>query len=204
LAGKRAAKRALLKELNLPVNDTRPLIGIVSRFAEQKGLDLVVGIGGWLAAQDTALVVLGSGDSWLEQAFRTLAEAHPDKIAVRIGYNDALSHRIEAGADMFLMPSRYEPCGLNQIYSLRYGTPPIVRRTGGLADSVDSTTGFLFDALTPEALQAAITDALVAFQNGPAWNQRILRGMAMDYSWDASAQAYRELFQARRTITEFA
>ncbi len=112
---------------------------------------------------------------------------HPKKLAVRIGYSDALSHRIEAGSDMFLMPSRYEPCGLNQIYSLRYGTVPIVRATGGLADTVDSGTGFLFEEFAGYALEAPITRALQAYSNRASWTERMQRGMVKDYSWNASA-----------------
>src|SRR6185369_2045373 len=137
----------------------RPLLGIVSRFASQKGFDLVEAIAPELAEMDLAMAVLGSGDSHYEQVFRGMAEAHPEKFAVRVGYDNELAHRIEAGADIFLMPSQYEPCGLNQMYSLRYGTVPIVRATGGLDDTVDETTGFKFREYTPEALLAAIGEA---------------------------------------------
>jgi starch synthase len=203
LTGKIPCKRAVLREMGLPENLDRPLIGIVSRFAEQKGFDLILGIAEWLMQQDVALAILGSGDIPLQDAFRALAAEHPQKIAVRIGYSDTLSHRIEAGSDMFLMPSRYEPCGLNQIYSLHYGTVPIVRATGGLADTVDTGTGFLFEEFAPEALQAAIVEALGAFSNRTAWRERVQRGMAKDFSWDASAQAYRDLYQSHGTVTEF-
>ena len=152
LSGKLASKKALLAGDGLAAECQRPLIGIVSRFADQKGFDLVEGIAAWLADQDVALVALGSGQKKFEDMFRELAALRPDKFAVRIGYDDALSHRIEAGADMFLMPSQYEPCGLSQIYSLRYGTVPIVRATGGLDDTVDESTGFKFVEYTPEAL----------------------------------------------------
>jgi starch synthase len=202
LSGKLACKGALLREMGLPEHDARPLIGIVSRFAEQKGFDLILNIAQWLMGQDVALAVLGAGDVDLQDAFRGLAVLNPKKLAVRIGYADALSHRIEAGSDMFLMPSRYEPCGLNQIYSLRYGTVPIVRATGGLADTVDSGTGFLFEEFAGYALQGAVTRALQAYSNRTAWTERILRGMAKDYSWNASAQAYRELYQAHHTVAE--
>ncbi len=202
LAGKLACKRGLLREMGLPDNDARPLVGIVSRFAEQKGFNLILEIAEWLMQQDVALAILGSGDISTQDAFQALAAQHPTKLAVSVGYSDALSHRIEGGSDMFLMPSRYEPCGLNQIYSLRYGTVPIVRATGGLADTVDSSTGFVFEEFTGEALRGAITRALAAFSNRPAWTERILRGMAKDYSWNASAQAYRELYQAHHTVAE--
>jgi starch synthase len=203
LWGKHLAKRALLAEMGLPDNESRPLIGIVSRFAYQKGLDLVGGIAPWLATQDVALAVLGSGDAGIEGMFLALAAQFPDRIAVRIGYDDGLSHRLEAGADMFVMPSRYEPCGLNQIYSLRYGTVPIVRATGGLADTVTPETGFLFDDFSASALQTAVEEALVAYRDPAAWRKRMTLGMVQDFSWDASAMAYRDLYQAHTTTTEF-
>jgi starch synthase len=172
----------------------RPLIGIVSRFAHQKGMDLALGASLWARA---ALVVLGSGDAGLEASFRELAEWYPDRCAVRIGYNDGLAHRIEAGADMFLMPSRYEPCGLNQIYSLRYGTVPVVRSTGGLADTVESDTGFKFAEATSTELAAAVEEASEAYRDREAWMKRVRLGMAQDFSWDVSAKAYRELYAKR-------
>lgn len=202
LAGKLACKRALLSEMGLPTEDDRPLLGIVSRFAEQKGLDLVASLGPWLAQQDVAMAVLGSGDAATEAIFQDLAAAYPHKFAVRLGYDDGLSHRIEAGADMFLMPSRYEPCGLNQIYSLRYGTVPIVRSTGGLADTVDSTTGFVFGPISTDALQGAIAEALAAFPNREAWTNRVIAGMSHDFSWNASALAYRDLYLAHHTVSD--
>ncbi len=196
LSGKRLAKRALLKALKLLPDMKRPLIGIVSRFASQKGFDLVEAIAPELAERDLAMAVLGSGDSRYEQMFRSMAEAHPEKFAVRVGYDNELSHRIEAGADMFLMPSQYEPCGLNQMYSLRYGTVPIVRATGGLADTIDETTGFKFDEYTPAALLAAIDQALAAWQYPDQWQERMRRGMAKDFSWDVSAAAYQRLYRS--------
>lgn len=198
LAGKRACKRALLEEMGLPLDLERPLLGVVSRFADQKGMDLVVeAFSGIAPFGDAALVALGSGDAALETSFRELALMWPEQCAVRIGYDEGLSHRIEAGADMFLMPSRYEPCGLNQIYSLRYGTVPIVRATGGLADTVDSDTGFKFRAATAAALSAAVEQALEAFQDREAWSRRMRLGMAQDFSWDASAKVYRQLYARR-------
>ena len=196
LLGKRFAKRALLGEMKLPLNEKRPLIAIVSRFAEQKGFDLVAAIAPELAEMDLAMVVLGSGDPRSEQMFRTLAEAHPQKFAVRIGYDNGLAHRIEAGADMFLMPSQYEPCGLSQMYSLRYGAVPIVRATGGLEDTVDETTGFKFREYTPEALLDVIRQALAAWQDRKLWLERMRRGMAKDFSWDASAAGYQRLYRS--------
>ncbi len=196
LSGKRSAKKALLKEMGLPDDQARPLIGIVSRFAGQKGFDLLEQVAEWLGDQDVALAVLGSGEAGYEQMFRSLAGAWPDKFAVKIGYDDGLAHRIEAGADMFLMPSRYEPCGLNQIYSLRYGTVPIVRATGGLDDTVDKETGFKFRDYSAPALAGAIQKALDAFADQESWTARMRRGMAKDFSWDASAAAYQKLYRS--------
>ncbi len=145
LRGKPVCKRALLEQLGLPTGDlAKPALGIVSRMVSQKGFDLLADVAEELLAEDVLLAVLGSGEPKYEKLFRDLAVKHPDRVGVRIGYDDALAHRIEAGADMFLMPSQYEPCGLNQIYSLRYGTVPIVRAVGGLDDTIDDTTGFKF------------------------------------------------------------
>jgi len=196
LSGKRLAKRGLLKALKLLPDMKRPLIGIVSRFASQKGFDLVEAIAPELAEMDIAIAVLGSGDSRYEKMFRGMAEAHPEKFAVRVGYDNVLAHRIEAAADMFLMPSQYEPCGLNQMYSLRYGAVPIVRATGGLADTIDETTGFKFSEYTPEALLATIEEARAAWQDRDRWLERMRRGMAKDFSWDVSAAAYQRLYRS--------
>ena len=194
LAGKVACKRALLQEMGLPMNMDRPLIGIVSRFADQKGFDLVAEIANPLVEQDVAVVVLGSGDKRFEDMFRHFAAVRPDKFGVRIGYDNALAHRIEAGSDMFLMPSLYEPCGLNQIYSLHYGTVPIVRATGGLDDTVDSSTGFKFGEYSPAALAGAIGEALHAWQSRDAWTERMRLGMSKDFSWEASAADYQRMY----------
>jgi starch synthase len=182
--------------MGLPPKMKRPLIGIVSRFADQKGFDLLEGIAPWLAEQNVALVALGSGQKKFEDMFRELAASQPEKFAVRIGYDEALAHRVEAGADMFLMPSQYEPCGLSQIYSLRYGTVPIVRATGGLDDTVDHETGFKFADYTPEALMTAIQEALRAFADADRWLVRMRQGMAKDFSWNASAEAYQQLYRS--------
>lgn len=196
LEGKRDCKRALLQEFGLPLDNLdRPLIGIVSRFVNQKGFDLIAEIAPELLNEDLALVALGTGDPEFEKLFLHLAAAHPGRFAVRIGYDNALAHRIEAGADMFLMPSRYEPCGLNQIYSLRYGTIPIVRATGGLDDTVDETTGFKFQPYTGPALLAAIRAAIAAWKEPLEWRERMRRAMAKDYSWTASAAEYSALYR---------
>jgi starch synthase len=195
LSGKQICKRELLSRLGFgPESWTRPLIGIVSRFAEQKGFDLLHPIGEELAAEDITLIALGSGEPHQEWIFHDLATRFHEKIRVWHGYNNPLAHLIEAGSDMFLMPSRYEPCGLNQIYSLRYGTPPIVRATGGLDDTIEEATGFKFGDFHPSALMGAIRYALACWRDRPAWEQRVRLGMAKDFSWDRSAASYAELY----------
>ena len=195
LSGKRICKQALLETLGLRRDADRPLIGIVSRFAHQKGMDFVGEIAPRLAGENVAMVVLGSGDAAIEDMFRYFANVWPDKFGVRIGYDDALAHLIEAGSDMFLMPSRYEPSGLSQMYSLRYGTVPIVRATGGLDDTVDESTGFKFHGYSPADLFEAIRRALSAFEDRQAWRERMRLGMAKDFSWDASAVEYQRLYR---------
>ena len=201
LAGKAACRRALLERFRLPADRTDvPVIGMVSRLVDQKGLDLIAQVAGGLVREDLLLTVLGSGDPGYEEMFRRLAAAHPDKVAVEIGYDEALSHAVEAGADMFLMPSRYEPCGLNQIYSLRYGTIPIVRATGGLDDTITSepaeeATGFKFGAYSGWELLAAVQQALAAFRDRPAWEAMMRRAMSKDYSWTRSASEYMALYR---------
>lgn len=195
LSGKRVCKQDLLAECGWPEGDERPVIGMVTRLAAQKGLDLVEAAAPDLVREELHLVVLGSGDPHYEERLRLLAAEYPDKVWVRIAYDDRLAHKIEAGADMFLMPSRYEPCGLNQIYSLKYGTVPIVRATGGLDDTIDETTGFKFCDYTPEALVGAVRQALAAYWDRARWQAMMLRGMAKDYSWSASARQYLELYE---------
>ncbi len=196
LRGKIECKRDLLGEFGLPMDDLRrPVIGIVSRFAAQKGFDLIAAAAQGIAREDLTLVALGAGDQSYEQLFRDLAEAHPKRIAVRIAYDNRLAHKIEAGSDMFLMPSQYEPCGLNQIYSLRYGTVPIVRATGGLDDTIDDATGFKFQEYSGDALLTAIRQALDAWKNLKAWQARMLAGMGKDFSWNASAAEYSDVYR---------
>jgi len=195
LSGKAECKRALLEEFKLPADDLeRPLIGIVSRFAEQKGFGLISGMADFIEENDVQMVILGSGDWRYEKIFQEWQRWLPEKVGVWIGYNDALAHRIEAGADMFLMPSQYEPCGLNQIYSLRYGTVPVVRATGGLDDTIQEDTGFKFSTYSVGALYDALRRALGAYQNRDSWRERMRHGMAKDYSWDASAREYSALY----------
>ena len=195
LSGKRRCKQDLLKEFGLPAAAMgRPLMGVVSRLTSQKGTELIVEIAPQLVLDDLYLVVLGAGDPEMEASLRDAAAAYPDHIAVRFGYDEALAHKIEAGADIFLMPSQYEPCGLNQIYSLRYGTIPVVRATGGLDDTIEDGTGFKFREYAARALLAAIRAAATAFANGELWKAMMRRGMRKDFSWRVSAAQYLSLY----------
>jgi len=196
LSGKRICKEHLLREFGLPADAIgRPLLGIVSRFTRQKGTDLIAEVAAQMIAEDLYLVALGTGDPEYEDFFRTLAADQPDRIAVKIGFDNGLAHRVEAGSDIFLMPSRYEPCGLNQIYSLRYGTPPVVRATGGLDDTIDEETGFKFVPYSGQALLDSVRTAVRAFADRDSWEVRMRRGMQKDFSWKASAGAYSALFR---------
>ncbi len=204
LSGKLAAKRALLSDVGLPADYralARPLIGLISRLTDQKGFDLISAAIDDLMAVDATWVMLGSGERRFEDVWRAQAARHPDRVSATIGFDERLAHLIEAGADMFLMPSRFEPCGLNQLYSLRYGTLPIVRATGGLDDTVTDMddpsgegTGFKFRGYTPEALVAAVRRAVSAFEDKQRWKAAQQRGMRRDHSWDASAQEYVKLY----------
>lgn len=204
LSGKSMCKHALQRELDLPARDV-PLLGVVSRLTVQKGLDLLLSIVPELMELDLQLAVLGTGDPEYETEWRSLHAKFPRKIGVRIGFDEGLAHRIEAGADMFVMPSRYEPCGLSQLYSLRYGTVPIVRRTGGLADTVvpysplavreRRATGFMFGEATPHALLTVICLALCVYHDSDAWRALIEAGMGTHVSWAGPAQAYVELYR---------
>ena len=200
LSGKAACRRDLISAFALSPGD-EPVLGLIGRLTGQKGFDLVERIGEWLAEQPLRVVILGSGERKYEEAMEKLGRKHPDRIAIRVAYDNALAHKIEAGADMFLMPSRYEPCGLNQIYSLKYGTVPIVRETGGLADTVTDAdenpaagTGFTFRRYEAEELKGAVARALAAYADRPRWDAIVRRGMALDFSWEASARAYVELY----------
>ena len=205
LFGKRACKDRLQDEFGLAADPDIPLIGMVTRLADQKGLDLVAAILETLFAAGAQLIVLGTGDPRYERMFSETARRHPRKSGVRIGFDNALAHRIEAGADLFLMPSRYEPSGLNQLYSLRYGTVPIVRRTGGLADSIRDATpqalragtanGFVFADYTPQALLRAAQRALAAFRDAATWRTLQRTGMTADFSWAAAARKYVGLYE---------
>ena len=195
LTGKRDCKKDLLAAFDLPENLDRPLVGMVARLAAQKGFDLVEQAAADLAAQDLSLVVLGVGDPKLEAFLEELRAAHPEKVGVRIAYDEALAPKIEAGADIFLMPSLYEPCGLNQIYSLRYGTVPVVRSTGGLDDTIDESTGFKFREYTGAAMMGALREALAVYRDRERWTAMMRAGMSRDYSWDASAARYSGLYR---------
>jgi starch synthase len=202
MRGKIACKKALLERMGVrhPVLD-RPLIGIVSRFAPQKGFDLIVEIAEQLAALDLYIVALGTGDPVYEELFRHMAATYPDKFLVAVAYDNTLAHQIEAGSDMFLMPSRYEPCGLNQIYSLKYGTVPIVRATGGLDDTIEafdgqSGTGFKFSEYSGAALLLAIEQAIAAYHQPEVWQQLVYNGMREDFSWGRAAKQYLRIYQA--------
>lgn len=197
LAGKTACKADLLDSFGLPhENMERPVVGIVSRFVGQKGFDLIEEAREEIMAEDLCLAALGTGDPRYEDLFRSLAEAHPDRVGVRIAYDNRLAHKIEAGADMFLMPSHYEPCGLNQIYSLRYGAVPVVRATGGLDDTIeDGVTGFKFEEYTGVAMLEALRAALAAYRHPERWTAMMKAGMQRDFSWNASAGEYSALFR---------
>jgi starch synthase len=205
IAGKAAAKRRILEAFGLPrTPDTRrrPLVAMISRMVDQKGFDLVGQISDALPALGASFVLLGSGEARYEGQWQDLALRHPSRIGVRIGFDDALAHLIEGGADLFLMPSRFEPCGLNQMYSLRYGTVPVVRATGGLFDTVHDVdersgrgTGFTFVDYSSTALLRALGRALVMFENRPAWRRIQRAGMREDFSWDASAREYVKVYE---------
>ena len=198
--------RALRTRFALDQRSDIPLVGMVSRLVTQKGLDLVVAAAERIARLPVQLLVFGSGEPQIERALLAAAGRCKGQICVHLGFDESLSHLIEAGADMFLMPSRFEPCGLNQMYSQRYGTPPIVRRTGGLVDSVidctpqtlaDGTaTGFVFDDATPDALLLAVERARDLWHDRKSWNRIQRSGMARDFSWNAAAQRYLELYRA--------
>ena len=204
LAGKAECKKALQRKNALPVAAV-PLIGLIGRLDPQKGLDLVEAIIEDLMKRDLQLVILGTGKERYHKLLGRIAKAYPEKTAVNLTFDNQLAHEIEAGADMFLMPSRYEPCGLNQLYSLKYGTIPIVRRTGGLADTIVDCTpetiaskeanGFSFEAYSPKALLGAIDRALDAYADEKMWKQLMKIGMNQDWSWNRSAKEYEALYE---------
>jgi starch synthase len=206
LSGKLKCKQDLLQAFGIANADAKvPVIGIVSRFAAQKGFDLIAQIMDRLAREEMIMVVLGSGDKLFEEMFQRLNKQFPNKISAKVAFDNAIAHKIEAGADMFLMPSHYEPCGLNQIYSLKYGTVPIVRATGGLDDTIEpwdartgKGTGFKFTDYTGEALLATIKQALLDYQDPSSWQTLMRNGMSRDFSWNASAREYGKIYERVR------
>jgi starch synthase len=202
-SGKALCKAALLQTMKLPQRKGRvPLIGIISRLADQKGFDLIGEAIQDIAKRDLQMVILGTGQLEYHELFKQISARYPEKIAVKLGFDNQLAHQIEAGADMFLMPSKYEPCGLNQLYSLRYGTVPIVRATGGLADTVidydvqnDRGTGFVFHDYSAKDMMAAIERAQVIFADSERWQRLMLRDMMQQWSWAESARKYLELYE---------
>lgn len=206
MAGKTANKLALQEKLGLKIDPNIPLLGMISRITNQKGGDLLLEIAPQLLQENVQIVLLGTGESILENGFRNLAHAHPDQVGVTIGFNEALSHLIEAGSDLFLMPSRFEPCGMNQMFSQRYGTVPIVHATGGLADSVTdctadalasgTATGFAFSPCTSDELLRAIHRALALYRTPRKWRAVQRAGMRRDFSWTASAAQYADIYHS--------
>jgi starch synthase len=202
LTAKRSCKKSLQRGLRLADKANVALLGMICRLTSQKGIDLIEHIFDRLMEREVQMVLLGTGEPRYEQFFTAAARRFPEKFAARIGFDEALAHQIEAGADIFLMPSLYEPCGLNQMFSLRYGTIPIVRAVGGLKDTVDdyhdataAGTGFVFGLYEPQVLLDTIDRALQVFKDKTAWNAIRRRAMSVDFSWDRSAQTYSELYQ---------
>jgi starch synthase len=205
LAGKVEAKRALLDAFGLPLTEhthSRPLVGMISRMVDQKGFDLLAALADDLPGLEATFVLLGTGERRYEDLWLGLSARYPDRVRAHIGFDEGLAHLIEGGADLFLMPSRFEPCGLNQMYSLRYGTPPLVRATGGLADTVRNLdpatgegTGFTFVEYSPQALLGTLRWALGIYENRSLWRRMQVSGMREDFSWDASAREYVKVYE---------
>ncbi|WP_299443439.1 glycogen synthase GlgA [uncultured Rhodospira sp.] len=199
-SGKAACKAALQREMGLAERPDAPLFGVVSRFVEQKGIDLALSVISTIVDNGGQIVILGSGDPGLEWHVRGAAGAMPDAVAARIGYDEGLSHRIQAGCDALLVPSRFEPCGLTQLYAMRYGTVPVVRRTGGLADTVidvdeaSAGTGIVFDHPLPSELIGAVRRTVDLYRTPDAWRATMLNGMRLDHSWDRAAREYLGLY----------
>jgi starch synthase len=202
LTGKAECKRDLLKTFRLADDPGRPLIGCISRLSDQKGFDLILDVIGQVLDRGVNFVLLGSGADSYERAFQALKDSRPSQVGVYLGYSNEIAHKIEAGADIFLMPSRFEPCGLNQMYSLKYGTVPVVRAAGGLEDTIenfDRTTGrgngFKFAEYSPARLLEKIYEALLTFADQRLWNSLMMNGMAADFSWNKSAERYIEMYR---------
>jgi starch synthase len=203
LSGKRECKLDLLRRFNLPEEAERPVIAIISRLVAQKGYDLIREVAGAMLATGSFFIALGAGAEEYEDFLQNLHDTNPQRVGIYLGYaGEPLAHQIEAGADIFLMPSLYEPCGLNQMYSMRYGTVPVVRATGGLDDTVQNYdwtnktgNGFKFERYHPSALLEKIHEALYFYNEPETWRQIQLNGMRMDFSWQAAADKYLELYQ---------
>jgi len=205
-ANKPACKADLQARFGLPADPDAPVLGMVARLVSQKGIDLVMGAAPGFLALGCQVVILGDGDPEYHDELKAFRARHPQQVGLCLGFDEAVAHKIEAGSDLFLMPSRYEPCGLNQIYSLRYGTPPVVRATGGLADTIvnateenlaaGTATGFSFNAYTPSALYETVKWALKLRRDRPAAFAQLVRtAMSQDWSWDRSAAAYEALYR---------
>lgn len=201
LAGKAEDKSALRQELGLAPEARAPLLGIISRLTEQKGIDLVLTAVSDIIGRGGQIVILGTGDARLESACRQMGVDYPGRVVTRIGFEEGLAHRIQAGCDILLMPSRFEPCGLSQMYALRYGTIPVVRHTGGLADTVVDAaaagggTGFVFAEATADDFLVAVHRALATYDDPMAWRQMQRRAMGQDFSWQRSAENYRRVYR---------
>ncbi|MFQ5957449.1 MAG: glycogen synthase, partial [Candidatus Brocadiales bacterium] len=194
LEGKNICKKYLQEKVKLAVKDV-PLIGMIGRLTVQKGIDLIIECWDELMKLDIEFILLGTGDRKYEDALKEQADRYPGKASVNIGFDNKLSHEIEAGADMFLMPSRYEPCGLNQLYSLRYGTVPIVRKTGGLADTISASVGFVFESYSSKEMLKAVQKAVETYNDRAKWTELMRAGMLQDWSWEKSARRYTNLYQ---------
>jgi starch synthase len=202
MQGKRDCRRDLMHAFGLKSGDNTPVVGIVSWLSSQKGFDLLAEVMPELMTRDLVMVVLGTGEPYYEGLFRSLAEKYPGRIGVKLAYDDTMAHKIEAGADIFLMPSRYEPCGLSQIYSLKYGTVPVVHATGGLDDTIEewdpaagNGTGFKFYPYEPAHFMGALDRAFATFSDKAAWQTLQRNGMAKDYSWREPAGEYLRLYE---------
>ena len=203
LEGKNTCKRDLLEQFNLPITNDTPLLGVISRLADQKGFDILTPAIGQIVQQGFQLVLLGTGEERYHKRFSKIAKKYPKQVGVKLAFSNELAHKIEAGADIFLMPSKYEPCGLNQMYSLKYGTVPLVRATGGLDDTIvdypenqsSSGNGFKFEDYTSEALVEKLKQAHSFYKKKEEWKRIMENGMACDFSWDASAKKYVDLYQ---------
>jgi starch synthase len=205
LPGKKLNKSELQRRLSLPVNNRVPLFALIGRLVEQKGIDLILDCLPEMMAMPMQFVLLGSGDKNFEQRLQNLAHVYPDKMAITLGYDESLAHLIEAGSDVFLMPSRFEPCGLNKMYSQRYGTLPIVRKTGGLADTVVDTlpetisdrtaTGFVFNEANASSLLETIKRAMILYSDQKTWAKIQANAMGKDFSWQSSAEQYLMLYR---------